>query len=77
MDINEAAGLGGVRAEQRLASFTSLTWPTAPSWRASTRAAPCDELAFDAAGNMVTVDNIDEWARFWSPGGYTVATTTL
>ncbi len=35
------------------------------------------ELAFDAAGNMVTVDNADEWARFWSPGGYTVATTTF
>lgn len=35
------------------------------------------DLAFDAAGNMVTVDNSDEWARFWSPGGYTVATTTF
>jgi len=23
------------------------------------------------------VDNADEWARFWSPGGYTVATTTF
>ena len=33
------------------------------------------ELAFDAAGNMVTVDNTVEYARFWSPGGYTVATT--
>ncbi|HNW06858.1 MAG TPA: Calx-beta domain-containing protein [Verrucomicrobiota bacterium] len=35
------------------------------------------DLAFDAAGNMVTVDNAAEWARFWSPGGYTVATTTF
>jgi len=35
------------------------------------------DLAFDAAGNMVTVDNALEWARFWSPGGYTVATTTF
>jgi len=25
------------------------------------------ELAFDAAGNLVTVDNSVEWARFWSP----------
>ena len=31
--------------------------------------------AFDVAGNMVTVDNFTEYARFWSPGGYTVATT--
>ncbi len=35
------------------------------------------ELAFDAAGNLVTVDNSLEWARFWSPGGYTVATTSF
>lgn len=35
----------------------------------------CRELAFDAAGNIVTVDNGAEWARFWSPGGYTVAST--
>ena len=35
------------------------------------------DVAFDAAGNMVTVDNVNEWARFWSPGGYTVATTTF
>jgi hypothetical protein len=27
------------------------------------------ELAFDAAGNLVTVDNLAEYARFWSPGG--------
>ncbi len=35
------------------------------------------DLAFDAAGNMVTVDNSQEYARFWSPGGYTVTTTTF
>lgn len=34
------------------------------------------ELAFDAAGNMVTVDNSLEWVRFWSPGGYTIAITS-
>jgi hypothetical protein len=33
------------------------------------------DVAFDAAGNMVTTDNSLEYARFWSPGGYTVATT--
>jgi len=26
------------------------------------------EIAFDAAGNLVTVDNSAEYARFWSPG---------
>jgi len=35
------------------------------------------ELAFDAAGNLVTVDRSVEYARFWSPGGYTVATTSF
>lgn len=33
------------------------------------------ELAFDAAGNLVTVDNSVEYARFWSPGGDWIATT--
>jgi len=27
------------------------------------------ELAFDIAGNIVTVDNLTEYARFWTPGG--------
>ncbi len=35
------------------------------------------DLTFDAAGNLITVDNAIEWARFWSPGGYTIATTTF
>ena len=34
------------------------------------------ELAFDAAGNLVTGDNSVEWARFWSPGGDWLATTS-
>ncbi|HPY29294.1 MAG TPA: Calx-beta domain-containing protein [Verrucomicrobiota bacterium] len=34
------------------------------------------ELAFDAAGNIVTVDNAVEFVRFWSPGGYTIAITS-
>jgi autotransporter-associated beta strand protein len=33
------------------------------------------ELAFDIAGNLVTVDSGKEYARFWSPGGNTIATT--
>jgi hypothetical protein len=33
------------------------------------------EVAFDAAGNLVTADNNAERVRFWSPGGYTVAST--
>jgi hypothetical protein len=26
------------------------------------------DVAFDAAGNLVTIDNDSEWARIWSPG---------
>lgn len=33
------------------------------------------DVAFDVAGNMVSVDNSLEYARFWSPGGYSEATT--
>ncbi|HOX59917.1 MAG TPA: autotransporter-associated beta strand repeat-containing protein [Verrucomicrobiota bacterium] len=36
----------------------------------------CRDICFDAAGNMVSVDNSLEYARFWSPGGFTIATTT-
>ncbi|HVM51319.1 MAG TPA: hypothetical protein VMU04_25035 [Candidatus Acidoferrum sp.] len=32
-------------------------------------------LDYDIAGNLVTVDNSTEYVRFWSRGGYTVATT--
>lgn len=35
------------------------------------------EVAFDPAGNLITVDNTVEYARFWSPGGYTIATTAF
>jgi len=34
------------------------------------------DLAFDAVGNLVTVDNNQEYARFWDPGGFTIATTS-
>ncbi len=33
------------------------------------------DIAFDAAGNVYTVDNLTEWLRVWSPGGTFVATT--
>ena len=26
------------------------------------------EVAFDAAGNIITVDNSTEWMRVWAPG---------
>lgn len=34
------------------------------------------ELAYDAAGNLVIVNSSSEYARYFSPGGYTEATTT-
>ena len=34
------------------------------------------EVAFDAAGNIVTVDNSTEWMRVWSPGSGTNSFTT-
>lgn len=33
------------------------------------------DIAFDAAGNIYTVDNVTEWLRVWSPGGDTVMET--
>jgi len=27
------------------------------------------DIAFDAAGNIYTVDNLTEWLKVWSPGG--------
>jgi hypothetical protein len=33
------------------------------------------EVAFDAAGNLYTVDNVTERMRIWSPGGNWLATT--
>ena len=34
------------------------------------------EVAFDAAGNIITVDNMTEWARIWSPGDGSNSFTT-
>lgn len=33
------------------------------------------DIAFDAAGNIYTVDNSTEWLRVWSPGGDTAMNT--
>ncbi|MGQ9455039.1 MAG: hypothetical protein ACUVRS_08975 [Armatimonadota bacterium] len=33
------------------------------------------DIAFDAAGNIVTIDNITEWVRIWSPAGANSFTT--
>lgn len=33
------------------------------------------DIAFDAAGNIVTIDNITEWVRIWSPPGPNSFTT--
>ncbi len=33
------------------------------------------DIAFDAAGNIYTVDNTTEWLRVWSPGGDTMMET--
>ncbi|MGQ9649375.1 MAG: PEP-CTERM sorting domain-containing protein [Phycisphaerae bacterium] len=33
------------------------------------------DIAFDAAGNIYTVDNLTEWLRVWSPGGDWMAIT--
>jgi len=34
------------------------------------------DVAFDAAGNLYTVDNLTEWLRVWSPGGDYAAITS-
>jgi len=76
IDINEEAGIvaytaydnGYVRIFDMGTGAFIEEFDTGPRGR---------DLAFDAAGNMVVVDNGGEQARFWSPGGYTVATTTF
>jgi len=74
IDINENAGLVayGNYYTGEVNFFDMATGAFVESFDAGTR---MREVAFDAAGNLLTVDNMTEWARFWSPGGYTVATT--
>jgi len=77
MDINESAGR--VAYAQKNTGFVNM-YDLANGTNVVERfdtGSNCNELAYDAAGNIVTVDNIDEHARFWSPGGYTVAITAF
>jgi hypothetical protein len=73
--LNEAGGtvaVGSVSGVGPVYIFDMATGAFVESFRAGNN---IRRLAFDAAGNLVTVDNSLEYARFWSPGGYTVATT--
>jgi hypothetical protein len=73
-DINEASGRIAYGSAQNgiVYVFDMATGAFVESFDAGNAVR---ELAFDAAGNLVTVDNSAEWARFWSPGGYTIAST--
>jgi hypothetical protein len=75
IDINEHAGLVayGHYATGEVFFFDMATGEFKESFDAGSR---LRDIAFDAAGNLVTVDNTLEWARFWSFGGITVATTS-
>jgi len=68
MDINEDAGLVayGQYYTGEVFLFDMATGAYVDSFDAGSR---IRELAFDAAGNLVTGDNSVEWVRFWSPGG--------
>jgi len=74
IDLNEDAGVVayGSYYDGNVYIFDTDTGAFVGNFDAGNRVR---ELAFDAAGNLVTVDNSVEWARFWSPGGYTEATT--
>ncbi len=76
IDINELTGrvAYGDYYTGQVFMFDMATGEFVESFDAGNR---IRDLAFDAAGNLVTVDNSIEWARFWSPGGYTVATTSF
>ncbi len=74
IDINENAGLVAYAQYEggRVYIFDMATGVFLESFAAGSRG---QELAFDAAGNLITVDSTVEYARYWSPGGYSVATT--
>lgn len=76
MDINEKAGLAanGNALNGIVTFFNRTNGAFIESFDAG---GAIRELAFDAAGNLMTVDNSAEWLRFWSPGGFTVATTSF
>ena len=74
IDINENAGIVAYAAYDNgmVRIFDMETGAFLEEFKAGNRGR---DLAFDAAGNMVVVDNNIEYARFFSPGGYTEATT--
>lgn len=74
IDINESAGLVayGNYYDGFVRIFDMASGTYVDGFDAGDR---INDVAYDAAGNLVTVDNLTEWARFWSPGGYTVAIT--
>lgn len=69
LDINEEAGLVayGNYYDGWVQIFDMDDGSYVGGFDAGTR---MRDIAFDAAGNIVTVDNMTEWAEFWSPGGY-------
>lgn len=74
IDINEEAGIVAYAAYDNgiVRIFDMETGDFIEEFKAGNRGR---DLAFDAAGNLVVVDNTVEYARFFSPGGYTEATT--
>lgn len=68
IDIDENAGIVAYAAYDNglVRIFDMATGAFIEEFSAGTRGR---ELAFDAAGNLVTLDSNVEQARFWSPGG--------
>jgi hypothetical protein len=75
IDINEHAGIAAYGSYYTGVVFIldMETGEILDSFDAGNR---IRELAFDAAGNLVTGDNSVEWVRFWAPGGDWLATTS-
>ncbi|OQB94411.1 MAG: hypothetical protein BWX84_00193 [Verrucomicrobia bacterium ADurb.Bin118] len=75
IDINEDARIVAYTAynDGMVRIFSMATGEFIESFQAGSRGR---DLAFDAAGNLVVVDNSQEQAHFWSPGGFTTAITS-
>ena len=74
LDINDKGGVVAIgRGDNGLVYFFSTA--TGDLMESFDCGSSAREMAFDIAGNLVTVDNVAEYARFWSPGGYTEAIT--
>jgi len=69
IDIDETSGrVAYIAYDNGIVYFFDMnTGAFIESFDAGTRGR---EVAFDPAGNLITVDNTVEYARFWSPGGY-------